>query len=125
VLSTLDLNTTPANLTAGLLTVRTGSTSANTLTIGAGKKLTLTGGVLIGNNTGVQKTPDDDYTTVLNASGAGELAVTGGNFAANRFWRTHRKCRDPHWQCPPPSGKSTGNRRGRYSAKNKNHSRAD
>ncbi|MFO1523221.1 MAG: autotransporter-associated beta strand repeat-containing protein [Kiritimatiellia bacterium] len=48
-LSTLDLSSTPSNLTASSLTVQTLSASANNINIGAGKTLTINGNVNIFN----------------------------------------------------------------------------
>jgi autotransporter-associated beta strand protein len=69
--STLDLS--GASLSATSLTVQTASTSANTITIGSGRSLDITGPTTIG--VGDQSTP-----TILEVSGEGSLNITGGNF---------------------------------------------
>ena len=71
--STLDLQTTPVNLTATGLTVQTNSASANTITIGTGKTLAINGNVALGNYA-----PSADSTTKLTATGAGTLTTNIG-----------------------------------------------
>lgn len=73
--STLDLNTTPASLAATGLVAQTNTASANTITIGAGKSLTVSGLVDIGASSG---------TTNLTLTGAsGTFAVNNGGAATN------------------------------------------
>lgn len=72
--ATVDL--TNGSATVGGLLVQTNTTTANSLIIGAGKTLTVNGGVLVG----VDVNASD---TVLNATGGGSLIVNSGgaNFA--------------------------------------------
>ncbi len=73
--SALDLNTTPSDLSASGLTVRTASATANAITIGAAKALTVSGAVSIGATTG---------TTNLTLTGAtGTFAINNGGGATN------------------------------------------
>jgi len=75
----LDLSTTSANLTATSLTVQTLSTSNNTISIGAGRTLTVNGGVTI-NTTGINGTQGSNL--VFNPGGAvanSTFTVAGGN----------------------------------------------
>ena len=74
-ISTLDLSTTPSNLTATSLSVRTNNATANTITIGDAKTLTISGAVNIGATSG---------TTRLTMTGAtGTLAINNGGGATN------------------------------------------
>ena len=68
--STLDLQTTPVNLTARGLTVQTNNASANTITIGTGKTLAVNGNVALGNYA-----PTADSTSGLTVTGAGTLSA--------------------------------------------------
>lgn len=70
----LDLSN--ASATFGLASVQSNSTSANTITIGSGKTLTLTGGLTIGVNVA---TATGATKSNLTVSGAGSMAITGGS----------------------------------------------
>ena len=67
----LDLN--GAGFTATSLKVQTDSTSANTITIGSGRTLSITGGATIGFNSAAFS------TTKLTVSGSGSFSVVSGN----------------------------------------------
>ncbi|MCU0781794.1 MAG: autotransporter-associated beta strand repeat-containing protein, partial [Akkermansiaceae bacterium] len=67
------LNLESVDQTIASLAVLSDSASANTLTIGAGQTLTITGGATIGFNSTA------NTTSRLTASGPGTLAITGGN----------------------------------------------
>ena len=78
--SLLTTTTSAVNLVSSLtltspMVVQTNSSTANTIAIGNGQTLTLAGGLTIGINNNTQST----YTTNLQVSGQGTLAITGGN----------------------------------------------
>jgi autotransporter-associated beta strand protein len=67
IATSLDL--TNGSATFGSLLVRTNTVTANTIAIGAGKTLTITGAVTVGYSSGAST------TTVLTVTGAGSLAI--------------------------------------------------
>jgi fibronectin-binding autotransporter adhesin len=74
--TTANLDLTSANLTVGTLNVQTNSTSANAITIGAGKTLTVNGAVTIGPNATYSDTTAT-VRTVLNVTG-NAFVINGG-----------------------------------------------
>ena len=86
----LDLSANSA--TVGSLTVSTDTNTtgftANTITIGAGKTLTVGGNVLVGGLTQTGTTITFNPVTVLNITGGGSLVAgsgTGGSFEAGNY----------------------------------------